>query len=198
MQNPAEPLIPEAYYHIYNRANGNDRLFMSSENYRYFLQKYGEHISPVAHTFCYCLMPNHFHVLVRIKKEEELNTLQAFPKYDSLEKLLSKQFSNFFSSYTQAFNKQHKRKGSLFMKNFKRKAVRDETYLRKLVHYIHYNPVEARLCKHPEDWKHSSYALLLDETKPFPERNELIQWFGDAGNFRYCHSAPADVSGINF
>lgn len=197
MQNKTDILIPEVTYHIYNRANGHERLFMSSENYRYFLQKYREHISPVAHTFCYCLMPNHFHFLIQIKREEELQALEAFPKFETLEKLLSKQFSNFFSAYTQAFNKHYNRKGSLFIKNFKRKAVRDEAYLKKLVHYIHHNPVEAKLCNHPEDWKHSSYPLLLDNTKPFPERDELIRWFGDLDNFKYCHAAPAELSGIN-
>lgn len=197
VQYKADILIPEVTYHIYNRANGNERLFMSTENYRYFLQKYREHISPIAHTFCYCLMPNHFHILIRIKREEELRALEAFPKFETLEKLLSKQFSNFFSAYTQAFNKHYKRKGSLFMKNFKRKAVRDEAYLKKLVRYIHHNPVEARLCAKPEDWKHSSYALLLNGKTLLPERDELIRWFGDLDNFIYCHYASPDISGIN-
>ena len=106
-------------YHIYNHANGEDNLFRERENYRFFLQQYEKHITPVADTLAYCLMPNHFHLLVRIKDAEAL--LQTFPKFETLEKLaasniISKQFANLFSSYTQAFNKKYDRKGSLFQK----------------------------------------------------------------------------------
>ena len=120
------PLEPEGTYHIFNRANGNERIFANSRNYRFFLQKYQEHLSPVLDTFCYCLMPNHFHFLIRIKNKNEIenNLEQAFPEIAVLEKLISKRFSNFFSSYSQAFNKQQGRMGSLFMKNFKRKKVK--------------------------------------------------------------------------
>ncbi len=72
MQDTKAILIPEGTYHIYNRANGNESLFFREDNYLYFLEKYKEYISPVAETFCYCLMPNHFHFLIRIKSENEL------------------------------------------------------------------------------------------------------------------------------
>lgn len=193
MHNKAEILVPETCYHVYNRANGSEKLFLSEENYRYFLQKYAEYISPIADTFCYCLMPNHFHFLLRIRKEEELKTLEAFPKFGTLEKLLSKQFSNFFSAYTQAFNKHHGRMGSLFMKNFNRKAVKDKAYFKKLVHYIHYNPVEAGCCENPKSWKHSSYPLLITNQATFLKRSELIDWFGDLDNFVRYHTSQPDV-----
>ncbi|HEA31502.1 MAG TPA: hypothetical protein ENH91_16170 [Leeuwenhoekiella sp.] len=106
------PLLPDRYYHIYNRANGDERIFRTAENYSYFLRRYAYFINPVASTLSYCLMPNHFHFLVRIKNDVSKEKLEGH---------VSKQFSNLFSSYTQAFNKQQKRKGSLFMKNFKRK-----------------------------------------------------------------------------
>src|SRR5690606_6961681 len=103
-------LVFEKYYHIYNHANGDDNLFREQKNYGYFLEKYKQHINPIAETIAWCLMPNHFHLLVKIKSEEEIAA--AFPKFQTLEKLrredekskfLSKQFSNFFSSYTQSF-----------------------------------------------------------------------------------------------
>lgn len=193
MPTKADILIPEGMYHIYNRANGSEKLFLSEENYRYFLQKYEEYISPIADTFCYCLLPNHFHFLLRIRKEEELKSLEAFPKFETFEKLLSKQFSNFFSAYTQAFNKHHGRMGSLFMKNFNRKAVKDEAYFKKLVHYIHYNPVEAGCCENPKSWKHSSYPILTTNQATFLKRSELIDWFGDLDNFVNYHTSQPDV-----
>jgi REP element-mobilizing transposase RayT len=178
-------------YHIYNRANGSDRLFRSPENYRYLLEKYQQHILPIADTFCYCLMPNHFHFLVRIKPEDELRA--AFPKFKTLEKLPSKAFSNLFSAYTQAFNKRQDRMGSLFMKNFKRKKITDRSYLINLVRYIHNNPIEANLCDHITDWKYSSYHIILSDAPSFIERKEVLSWFEDRNHFRREHHVPAGI-----
>jgi putative transposase len=179
------PLEPDYTYHIYNRANGNDRLFLSSENYRFFMEKYAYHIPPVAETFCYCLMPNHFHFLVRIRSENELKA--AFPKFKTLEKLPGKSFSNFFSSYTQAFNKQNGRMGSLFMKNFKRIKVTDDTYLKTIVRYIHCNPVESNLALNCNDWPYSSYRPILNGTNSMLNSQEVIDWFDDKTNFEWFH-----------
>ncbi|MDK2979548.1 MAG: REP-associated tyrosine transposase [Bacteroidales bacterium] len=122
------------YYHIYNHANGSDNLFRSDDNYRFFLKKFKQHVTPIAETYAYCLLPNHFHFLVRIKEEGVIRS--TFPKFQTLEKInrnkfISKQFSNFFSSYTQSFNKVNGRKGSLFYKNFKRKRITTEIYLKQ-------------------------------------------------------------------
>lgn len=58
-----EALETGQYYHIYNHANGDDNLFREAKNYPFFLQKYHQHISPIAETIAWCLMPNHFHLL---------------------------------------------------------------------------------------------------------------------------------------
>lgn len=190
-------LKPDSFYHIYNRANGNEKLFAIKENYRFFLRRYRELISPIADSFAYCLMPNHFHFLVRIKSEEELRT---FPKFQTLEKLplaLSKNFSNLFSSYTQAYNNQQGRKGSLFMKNFKRKPVLNETYLRKLIHYIHYNPVNHNYCKDIEEWEFCSYKTIITSKPTILKRDEVISYFDDLENFIYCHKNPPELTGID-
>ena len=210
MINKTELLIPDATYHVYNRANGNEILFMTDENYRFFLAKYNQYISPIAHTYCYCLMPNHFHFLIQIKSEAELNvffnskekfsktlqgfkTLEGFAKQEPLSKLLSMQFSHLFNSYCQAFNKQNNRKGSLLMHPYKRKRVTDIKYLLKLVHYIHYNPIEAKLCETPTKWPFSSYTSLISKTDTTLKRQEVINWFNDIDNFIYVHTkAPVE------
>src|ERR1035437_39957 len=66
------PLEPEKYYHIYDHSCGSDNLFRIEENYQYFLKKYAAYLSPVFETFAYCLMPNHFHLLIKVKSEEAL------------------------------------------------------------------------------------------------------------------------------
>jgi len=198
MINTLEPLRPGCIYHVYNRANGSEQLFLSDENKRYFLEKYKQHISPIADTFCYCLMSNHFHLLIRIKDEEYLRPI--YPKLDSLDRLnltLSKTFSNFFSGYTQAFNKQQNRMGSLFMKNFKRKLINEQSYLRSVVRYIHQNPVDANLCDSPEKWAHSSYAAIISSTESWILRQEVIGWFDGIENFEFAHKQRINSSPFN-
>ena len=197
MINKTEQLQPESTYRIYNRANGNERLFVSEENYRYFLQKYREYIYPIAHTFCYCLMPNHFHFLVRIKSQREIEAsinknLQGFGNLEGFTTaFVSQQFSNFFNAYSKAFNKQNNRKGSLFMHTFKRKKITDTRYLRKLVHYIHHNPIEADLCEKPQEWKFSSYGALLHNAPTLLQKEEVLEWFGDKENFIAVHNGQS-------
>ena len=66
-----EPLQFGQYYHIYNRGNNSENLFVEKRNYKYFMRLYTKHILPVAETFAYCLMPNHFHFSIRTRTEEE-------------------------------------------------------------------------------------------------------------------------------
>ena len=102
------PLEPDKFYHIYNRANGDEKIFRNTGNYEFFLRKYQQHIGPIAETFCYCLMPNHFHLLVKIKSSEEIMK-SGCEELEKVELYCSKKFSNFFSSYVQEFNKQQNR-----------------------------------------------------------------------------------------
>lgn len=90
------------YYHIYNRAVGNDLLFYNSENYHYFLRKSGSYLNDCFEFLCYCLLPNHFHFLVRAKQNDNHNL----------------QLRRLFISYAMAINKVKKRKGSLFIKPY--------------------------------------------------------------------------------
>lgn len=218
MEDKQAILEPERFYHIYNRANGSELLFRSDDNYHYFLRKYTEYISPIIDTFSYCLMPNHFHFLAQVKPENELihffgDKYQPNPQgfknqqpdpqgFKNLEglvaSLLSKQFSHFFNAYSKAYNKQHGRIGSLFMHPYKRKLVDDEDYLRKLVHYIHFNPVQSGLCPSPEEWKFSSYHSIINSTYSMVKREKLLYYFSDLENFIYCHSSHPSESGINF
>ena len=62
-------LLPGRFFHVFNRGNNGDNLFYRRENYDYFLRKYYQYLSPVLDTYCYCLLPNHFHLLVKIKEE---------------------------------------------------------------------------------------------------------------------------------
>ena len=118
--------------------------------------------------------------------------IASFPKFQTLEKMkrnnyFSKQFSNFFSSYTQAFNKQHNRKGSLFIKNFQRKKISSEQYLKQAIVYIHLNPVHHEFVKSPKEWKYSSYNAFVSTQTSSIKKNEVVNLFDDLRNFRDHH-----------
>lgn len=66
-----QPLRFGQTYHIYNRGNNRENLFVEPRNYPYFLNLYAKHILPIAETYAYCLLPNHFHFAIRTRTEEE-------------------------------------------------------------------------------------------------------------------------------
>ncbi|PKQ67683.1 hypothetical protein [Raineya orbicola] len=184
MATTPPPLLPETVYHVYNHANGSENLFRCDENYYYFLRKYAEYIYPIADTYAYCLMPNHFHIMIRIRSEEEI---VAFLKernidltgFQNLSGLISQQFSHFFNAYTKAYNKLYERRGSLFERPFKRKAITDDQYFTQLIAYIYLNPVKHGFCKDLLDWQHSSIHSYLSQKPSKINRTYLEEWFGN-------------------
>ena len=183
---------PEVIYHIYNSANGSENLFRSNENYRYFLRQWVKYIEPISETYAYCLMPNHFHFLIRTFDEHQLkknySTLGKFQTFQELmEFRFSKQFANLFSSYAQAYNKMYNRKGSLFAPNFKKKEVDSDEYITNVIFYIHHNPIHHGFTNKIEDWPFCSYLEILSEKDTFVNKKATIEWFGSKKGFKQFH-----------
>ncbi len=168
-----------SYYHIYNRGINSDVLFKEKTNYDHFLKLYEVHIDPIADTFAWCLMKNHFHLLVRIKEKEELK----------LDKIISpsQSFSNLFNAYTKAFNKYYNRHGTLFERPFRRKEINYEDYFQNVIIYIHNNPVHHKVCEHPLEYPWSSFLTCLSEKPTRLKRNEIINNFISVENFKTAH-----------
>lgn len=186
------PLIPNEAYHILNHANGFENLFANKGNYEFFLKKYALYVQPIAKTYAYCLLPNHFHFLVSIRSEEELakvwvklkptsRKFETFVKLSSEEQsnFISRQFGRLFSSYAKAFNKQQNRRGSLFIPNFKRSHITNDTYFYTVLRYIHQNPVRHGFRKNLLDWEHSSiHSYFWMKRKSNVDRETVLEWFG--------------------
>ena len=190
-------LLSDTFYHIYNHANGNENLFRNDENYYYFLQKFAHYINPIADTYAYCLMPNHIHFLIKIKSDIDLETTLREKKpiltgFANLSGQIPQQFSNLFNSYSKAYNEMYDRKGSLFMRLFKRKPVESDLYFTTVVHYIHANPVHHGFCTDIYDWKHSSIHSHLSNRNSHLKRNEVLDWFGGKDNFIKFHQQDID------
>jgi putative transposase len=136
------------YYHIYNRGASRAPIFFDDQNYGHCLdliaryqQLYG--ISIIA----YCLMPNHYHFLLRQETDVPL----------------SKFVGVVFNSYVQAVNQQQERKGALFAGRFKHIWVDRDEYLIHLCRYIHLNPVSAHLVSQPAEWPFSNYREWIGQ-----------------------------------
>lgn len=150
-------------YHIYNRGINSCPIFTEATNYEHFQTLYEKHISPVADTFAWVLMGNHFHFAVRIKKLDKF----ANEDDEKTQKYINQRFSNLFNAYSKAFNKRYERSGSLFEHSFERKLIPDLDYLKKTILYIHDNPVHHGFCSHPLEYPWSSYLsyISLDNNK---------------------------------
>jgi REP element-mobilizing transposase RayT len=180
------PLKSGVFYHIYNRGTNREDIFVQERNYRYFLQLYTKHIEPAAETYAYCLLKNHFHVLVRIKDMEEQDP-KGFQK-----PLGSIAFSNFFNAYAKAINKAYGRTGSLFQHPFGRIPVLTQPYLIQLVRYIHLNPQKHGLVTDFRQWPYSSYQAYLSNQPTRLQKDDVLGWFDGAQGLVAAHQIPID------
>jgi putative transposase len=189
-----DPFESECLFHVYNHANGTENVFRCDANYLYFLNKYREFIYPIAETYCYCLMPNHFHLLIKIRSEEKLAKYAHLNKknIEVLTKFISQIFSNFFNCYAKSFNEMFNRKGSLFIRPFKRKKINSDEYLTRIIHYIHYNAVHHGFVKKIDDWPYNSYQSILSDRPTMLERESILKWFGGIDEFIKFHQWKPD------
>jgi REP element-mobilizing transposase RayT len=192
-------LQPDGYYHIYNHAVGRENLFEKDDDYTYFLKKLKEHVLPISDILSYCLLLNHFHLVVRIKDHSAITTLlkqksgisqferENKKRDDYVGEQISKIFSNLFNTYAKHYNFVMNRSGTLFKRNFRRNRIEDMAYLRRLICYVHQNPVAAGFCRQMQHWKYSSFNAILSSGSTMIPRDEIIELFGDLENLKYCH-----------
>ncbi len=203
-----EPLQYGKFYHIYNRGINGEKLFREKTNYEYFLRLYEKYIEQIADTFAWCLVYNHFHLLIKIKEKNEINEdtdLTGFRNLSSVNNILDiknnnkppKQFfSNLFNAYTKAYNKRYQRHGALFERPFKRKLIDNEKYFKSLIIYINTNPVHHGFVDYPKEWKWSSYLSCISEKSTNLKRDTVIRWFDDIENFKTVHTEKINIINI--
>jgi putative transposase len=153
-------LIAGEYYHIYNRGNNRQPIFFSNDNYIFFIAKIRKQLAPVADIICYCLMPNHFHLIIKAtdKSVAERNSFGGKAMQE-----FAYRVGVLLSSYSQAINKQRKTTGSLFQQKTKAKLLSEQVankkvnYLESCFFYIHNNPLRSKLVTDLKDWAFSSW-----------------------------------------
>jgi len=191
MRKNQDQFSPGYFYHVYNRTNNKEKLYTRPENYAYFLRKYDKYLSPILTTYCYCLLGNHFHLLVKVKEKEYLIPFQK-EKIEDNHQVVSKQFATFFGTYSKAFNKQENRTGGLFQRPFKRVKITNETKFANVIYYIHANPELHKLTDNFREYKWSSYQTFLSQQPTKIPREEVLDWFGGLDYFLRFHKDAHD------
>lgn len=209
MTSPS-PLLYDTHYHIYNRGVNRGNIFFEERNYELFWRLYEKHILPVAETFAYCLLRNHFHISVRIKSEQEILETQKTLKVstpgakpdlqenrarqgEDLQRkplglrYVSDQFSNFFNAYAKTINKAYGRTGSLFQHPFGRVLIRTDRQFWNVIAYIHQNPQKHKFVSDFRDWKWSSYGVIPAEKPTKLRRETVLDWFGGKQSYLSLH-----------
>ena len=163
MPRRAIEFVQGGYYHIYNRGAGQHAIFREEENYRYLLRLLKQVAQECEVTvIAYCLLPNHYHWLVRQDGETPAGKVPTWV----------------FCSYTRAFNKAYGRSGTLFEGRFKAKQVTDDAYLKHLCRYIHANPVRHGLADAVELWPYSNYLEWVNKRPgKLVDRNFVRRFF---------------------
>ncbi len=191
-------------YHVYGRTNNKELLFKSDENCQYFLRQYAKYLQPFVDTFSWCLLPNHFHFLIRVKQRKEIvdylaakdNLLKCERHYLDenccKDELIEFEWRRFLTSYSMAFNNQYKRKGNLFNRPFKRGLVDTDIYFTQTVIYINANATRHKLCKDFRDHKWTSWHSVISDKPTQLIRNELLEWFGGLERLKNQHLKNAE------
>jgi coproporphyrinogen III oxidase/REP element-mobilizing transposase RayT len=175
-----EKLEKDHYYHIFNRGINSDIIFQNDDNMSYFLKLIEKHLNDKVAVIAYCLMNNHFHLIVKILSKETIAT---------------QSFSNLFNAYAKAFNKQQNRTGTLFERPYKRIKIYDENYLKNLILYIHKNPENHGVVKQFQTYKFSSFQeYFQNNNKLISDKSYIISLFEDLDNFNFAHGS--DLSGF--
>lgn len=166
MATPLRYFQKGSYYHVYNRGNRKQNIFIQYRDYERFLkrmkmykEKFGVSI------LCYCLMPNHYHFLLRQETDIPITVFML----------------RLGTSYAKYFNIKYEQVGSLFQGRFRAKLIETDEYLLHLSRYIHRNPLEIQLSTpgvELADYRWSSYINYLNFVKnPMIESEYILGYF---------------------
>jgi REP element-mobilizing transposase RayT len=170
---------PDCYYHIYNRGVDRRPIFFCSDNWRHFLVLLRRYFVPSSgQIVAYCLMPNHYHLLVRVLALDfAKDVMQPFGV-----------------SYTKGVNLQQSRVGPIFQGPYRSVAIESDDQLLHLSRYIHLNPVRAGLVTAPEDWPFSSYREYVGlRTGTLPEPSVVLGQFSGMRDYAQFVNAYLDT-----
>jgi len=216
--NPVQKLEENKVYHIYNCGNNHENLFTEESNYIRFLNLYEKYIDPIAYTYAWVLMPNHFHILVKMKsnlcyrfnKSDFISSPEDFElfkwetrqqnKDESLNNKIpdfNKHFSHLFNAYAKYFNINTGRSGVLFKTEFSRKLITNRKYFKNVLIYIHQNPINHGFCDNILDYPWTSYFSSIDINPTKLRKDVIMRIFNGKSEFISQNNSLIDFEKID-
>ena len=179
------PFFSDQYYHFYNRGNNRQAVFFERENYLYFLKNIKKYLREHMDILAYCLMPTHYHMLVRVRSRQQQTSEVLKTSEVSVSKEVSMAMMRLGVSYTKAINKRFSRVGALFQGQFQGKPIATYSHLLNLCIYIHANPVKDGLVFLPEEWEFSNYLEWLNLREgTLVDREFIAENFGSPEEYK--------------
>jgi len=150
MSLKADEFLSGHYYHLYNRCVGNRKLFDDDEDYLKFLSYMKKYLNQAhVHIIAYCLMPNHFHLLL----------------YQCSDRQVFLDMNRLAQCYARFYNKRHNLKGSLWGNKLQHVCIQNDSYMLRLCAYIHLNPLKAGLVTDLKNWQWSNFLEWISLRK---------------------------------
>lgn len=150
MPRYARLAYPNQYYHLMNRGLGKQKIFLDKDDYLKFLNNLLSYKEKFDWSiYCYCLLPNHYHLLVKTQNDPLDNIMKSLQ-----------------TAYGVYFNKKYKRTGPVFNGRFKSTIIQKGDYFLYVSKYIHRNPLKANVCQNLSDYPYSSYPEYMGKTNP--------------------------------
>lgn len=167
-RNITKEQVSESFYHVYARGSNKQKIFIDADDYKYFIRLFERYLSerrvvgkdgtpyPNFHEritlLAYCLIANHFHILVYQKDSSDLEKFMR----------------SLMTSYSRYFNLRYKRTGPLFESRYKAVRIDQDSYLHHITRYIHLNP------RSWEHYRHSSLRYYREGNEPAWLKTEKI------------------------
>lgn len=178
-KNVPKVFVPNAFFHVYNRGWNLGKIFIDEEDYKYFESLLARHLSPEqskdksgrphkhfypdVHLMAYCLMGNHFHML--LYQYEDVAAITQLMK-------------SLIAAYSSYFNRRYGRRGSPFESTYKSVWINDDTQLQHITRYIHLNHSQY------EQWPHSSYGDYIDGPRPWIDSRPILELFPSSESYK--------------
>jgi len=168
------PILPGKIYHIYNRGHNYNQVFFKLGDYTMFIRLLKKYLLNVSKVYAYCLLPNHYHFMIRINEHSQLGEF-------------SNQFRKFILAYTNIINYRERRSGGLFLYPFKRIEINSKDYFKRLIFYIHFNPQKHNISESYKTYAHCSFIHYLSNHSSFVCTSDVYEIFGSRADFLQYH-----------